>query len=171
MKWDYEKGLPIPGTYQQKERHLERLFFSGRYQNQLGTDPVLGVLTILLEDNLVHDRNLANHYRDIISGHLRIEHYPEICCRLFFCDKEEDIWDIVIDGYGSPDSFLFSYGGYRQLDLEAIPIQTASKARQKRFCKYVQDIIPDIRPKLKLLNCVAELFSPEDFCVLGMTGD
>lgn len=42
MKWDKETGLPVPGTYQSKNRQLERLFLSGMYQDYLGTNPVLG---------------------------------------------------------------------------------------------------------------------------------
>lgn len=40
MKWDNETGLPVPGTYQSKNRQLERLFLSGIYHSQLGSNPV-----------------------------------------------------------------------------------------------------------------------------------
>lgn len=170
MKWDNETGLPVPGTYLSKNRQLERLFLSGMYHSQLGSNPVLGVLSVLLEDNLVSDENLANHYKDIVSGHLNVLHYPEIACRLFFCDTEEDIWDIVKDGYANAESFLLTYGGYHRTRLEQEPILTASATRQERFCEYVQDVFPWLKPMQEFLQSVSYTFSPEEFSIGNWIG-
>ena len=170
MKWDNETGLQVPGTYQSKNRQLERLFLSGIYHSQLGSNPVLGVLSVLLEDNMVSDENLANHYKDIVSGHLNVLHYPEIACRLFFCDTEEDIWDIVKDGYANAESFLLTYGGYHRTRLEQEPIFTASAIRQERFCRYVQDAFPWLKPMHEFLQNVSYTFSPEEFSIGNWIG-
>ena len=106
----------------------------------------------------------------IVSGHLNVLHYAEIACRLFFCDTEEDIWDIVKDGYANAESFLLTYGGYHRTRLEQEPIFTASAIRQERFCRYIQDAFPWLKPMHEFLQNVSYTFSPEEFSIGNWIG-
>ena len=113
---------------------------------------------------------ITHNWDQILYWASYLFYYPEIACRLFFCDTEEDIWDIVKDGYANAESFLLTYGGYHRTRLEQEPIFTASAIRQERFCRYVQDAFPWLKPMHEFLQNVSYTFSPEEFSIRNWIG-
>lgn len=165
MKWDHIRNLPVEGSYKSKDPVLERLLLSGWHrQNGLG-HRADGILPYVLSSGLPLDKAMADHYRDIVSGKIRFRasrpDMENILCRLYFCDSEEDIWEIVKEGHGDIDSFVFTYAGYGDADGE--PIMTASPGRLERFCDYLDS--PAVRQKADFIRDTISAFGPESFYI------
>ena len=66
----------------------------------------------------------------------------ELMNRLYFCERDEDVWDILLDGYGEPQYFLKGYAGMKEGILPeyerftAAP-RTAGNERLRRFVIYM----------------------------------
>lgn len=58
----------------------------------------------------------------------------DVPCRLYFCETEEDIWDMLLDGIGNPCDFVYAYGGF---------------SRGYDFCLYTEIL----EKRLRALTC------------------
>ena len=114
MRWDKDIQRPVPGTYRQKDEALERLLLSGWHKEDgLGRNAD-GIIPYVVDSCHTLDSTLSDHYRDFLAGHLRFKGsmsgMQDILCRLYFCDSEEDIWDMVLEG-------LVLFRGHEPLDV------------------------------------------------------
>ena len=168
MRWNTVTGLPIPGTYKVKDPALEKLLLEGWHKKDTGGRNADGILPYAVQSGKVKDPVLLAHYMDILEGRLVMKTlWPvkqDTLCRLYFCDGEEDIWDMLRDGLGDTDSFIRTYAGYSA----GKPGLTASPERLERFCEYMERWDPGIRPRIDFIRSLSAAFSPEDFYMGGI---
>ena len=169
MRWDTVTGLPVPGTYKVKDTALEKLLLEGWHKKDLSGRNAEGILPYAVQSGKVKDPVLLAHYMDILEGRLVMKtSWPakqDTFCRLYFCDSEEDIWDMLRDGLGDTESFIRTYAGYSA----GKPGLTASSERLDRFCKYMERWDPGIRPRIDFIRSLSAAFSPEDFYMGGIS--
>ena len=73
----------------------------------------------------------------ILSG-LSAREEMDLLSRLYFCESDEDVWDVLLDGYGQPTDFLKGYAGFfSEDDFYLIVPRTASDERLRRFVIYL----------------------------------
>lgn len=60
--------------------------------------------------------NICAKSDDMRWGGAKTVSDPDIYCRLYFCESENDIWDIFADGVGDVKSLYFYYMGDRESD-------------------------------------------------------
>lgn len=64
-----------------------------------------------------------------------------ILSRIYFCENDEDVWDILLDGYGDPLLLVRAYSGVpvtTSWGKELFPpARTASQERLRRFLIYI----------------------------------
>lgn len=161
MRWDHQKSTPLPGTFIPKDAGLDALLQDPDVLSRFVAGGK-GILTHALENNLITDSNLKNHYQDILEGNIRVARYPAVYARLYFCDTEEDIWDLVKDSLATVESFLCTYAGFT---ADGKTSHTASDARLERFCAYLESAIPNIRERNQFIRLSKSFLNPEDFSV------
>lgn len=175
MRWDKDIQLPVPGTYRQKDEALERLLLSGWHKEDgLGRNAD-GILPYVVDSCRTLDRTLSDHYRDFLAGHLRFKGsmsgMQDILCRLYFCDSEEDIWDMVLEGLGDVDSFIFTYAGYPGRHALDDRVRTASPERLERFCRYIEKDFPEVRTKVDFIRNTMSTFGPGIFTIYSISNE
>ncbi len=165
MKWNYDRLLPEPGSYRQKDAALEQLLLFGWHKEAIHNAD--GILPYVLESCPDLDPVLADHYRDFLSGHLRIPccqaDMPDVICRLYFCDSEEEIWDVAREGLADIDSFLFTYAGYTSEGSLDGTIHTASPERLERFCRFMEKDFPMVWEKYDFIMALSDVFDHDEF--------
>ena len=172
MIWDHENCRPVAGSFRPKHALLDKLLLEGWLHGDSSGRTADGLLEFILGEGLPMDKTLENHYRDIVNGHLRfIKGLPkeELYMRLYFCDSEEDIWDMVREGLGVEDSFLYAYAGYPSANARQTAPLTASEDRLLRFGEYVGKAIPMIGDKITFLMNMTDTFSPKEFSIVRWT--
>ena len=80
-------------------------------------------------------------YRSSAPG-LMNEEELNLLSRLYFCESDEDLWDVLLDGYGEPQYFLKGYAGMREGILPEYgrfpdALRTADDERLRRFVVYM----------------------------------
>lgn len=172
MIWDHDNSRPVAGTFKQKHALLDGLLLEGWLHEDPSGRAADGLLELILDEGLPMDKSLDNHYRDIVNGHLRfIKDLPkeELYMRLYFCDSEEDIWEMVREGLGVVDSFLYAYAGYPSANAQQTAPLTASEDRLLRFGEYVRKAIPMIGDRITFLMNMTSTFSPKEFSIVRWT--
>lgn len=81
--------------------------------------------------DIVDSVTLMSRIFDGVTGDER----ADLLCRLYFCEKEEDFWDIFLEGVGNPMDWARSYAGER---VSGHTTKTVSDERFKRFIKYME---------------------------------
>lgn len=167
MIWDHENRRPVPGSFRPKHALLDRLLLEGWLHDDPSGRAADGLLEFILDEGIPLDETLGKHYLDIENGHLKFRKdipKEELYMRLYFCDGEKDIWDMLQDGLGDTDSFIRTYAGYSA----GKPGLTASSERLDRFCEYMERWDPGIRPRIDFIRSLSAAFSPEDFYMGGI---
>lgn len=172
MIWDHENRRPVPGSFRPKHALLDRLLLDGWLQDDPSGRAADGLLEFILDEGIPLDETLEKHYLDIENGHLKFRKdipKEELYMRLYFCDSEEDIWDMAREGLGVLDSFLYSYAGYPSADARETAPLTASEDRLIRFGEYVRKAIPMIGDRITFLMNMTSTFSPKEFSIVRWT--
>lgn len=164
MRWNHQSLKPIPGTFNQKDAGVDVLYQDPMFVNAMGIAGGRGILSYALERNAIKDDVLKLHYLDILEGNLMVSHTPFVYARLYFCDTEQDIWDIVKDSQASVESFLYTYAGFRTDEHHIV--HTASEERLEQFCSYLETDIPDIRQRKEFLLLSKSICNPEDCFII-----
>lgn len=72
-----------------------------------------------------------------------------ILSRIYFCESDEDVWDILLDGYGDPLLLVRAYSGVpvtTSWGKELFPpARTASPERLRRFLIYIANNCEDFK--------------------------
>lgn len=155
MKWDYKNNLPVKGTYRPRGIEWDEFFLEGKHHSIPEEDviPTLdhvifdlvrsGAVSPEIEDFCLDHLNgvitLLNYGESHWRGREEIITDADIYARLYFCDTENDIFDIVLDGAGDATSLLETFGYEEPDDVSdyTTPRNTASEDRLERFEAYL----------------------------------
>ena len=125
-----------------EELSVDEFMLQHRYRNIEGRLPLM--------EELIHQtarfksQDVACHLSDIVDSvtsmskildELSLEEKVDLLCRLYFCEKEEDFWDILLDGIGNPMDWARSYMGEM---LAGHTPKTADDERFGRFVRYME---------------------------------
>ena len=155
MQWNYETNLPVEGTYKPRGLDWDELFLSGKH-HEIPEDELYSTLDHVLLDLLrsgAVSMEIEDFCLDILNGNISLLNYgkshwcgrkeeitdADVYARIYFCDTENDIFDIILDGAGYPTSLLETFG-YVEPEEESdyiAPRETASSERLKRFEEYL----------------------------------
>lgn len=155
MQWNYETNLPVEGTYKPRGLDWDDFFLSGKHQ-EIPDDERYTTLDHVILD-LLRSRAVSMEMEDfcldLLNGNISLLNYgkshwrgrkeeitdADVYARIYFCDTENDIFDIILDGAGDPTSLLETFG-YVEPEEESdyiAPRETASPERLKRFEEYL----------------------------------
>ena len=84
---------------------------------------------------------VSNMFSTVFSD-LQLWEELNLLSRLYFCESDEDLWDVLLDGYGEPQYFLKGYAGMREGILPEYgrfpdAPRTADDERLRRFVVYM----------------------------------
>lgn len=155
MKWDYENNLPIEGTYKHREYDKDALksymneHFPYLYCHEIHA--ALESVNWNLEDLFLKKADkeiqygfhisilvdwkddLKDYWFDLANGYWNVENdETDIYRRLFFCETEEDIWDLVTDlPQKVTRELLECYQGTREIEyLPPVYLKDSTKAQK-----------------------------------------
>lgn len=154
MRWDRERNLPVEGTYRLKGLLGDEYFLSGAHK-ELNDDELADVFYYALWDayeSYDNDNPMKWFILDYKLGYLDILSLTtsfwrdcskpfteaDVLCRFYFCDKEEDVYDILLDGSGDPITFVDAFGFQGKPSDGMPPPFTASKERLIHFLQYME---------------------------------
>lgn len=91
-------------------------------------------------DRLLDIIGLTTDQSSLLSG-LTERKEMDVLCRLYYCESDEDVWDILLDGYGDPRAFVTTYAGIPFMLNDSKPLfppaVTASEERLRRYVIYM----------------------------------
>lgn len=132
--------------FKDSELSVDDFFLQKKYR-ELSGDGFADVMTLLLISAKYRDLEMAKQFYDIYAGNPNLlplfqEHNGDLPCRLYFCEKQEDIWDILLEGIGNPRDFVYVYSGVsRSFPNILLPEEerslTYSEDRLGRFVEYM----------------------------------
>ena len=132
--------------FKDSELSVDDFFLQKKYR-ALSGDGFADVMTLLLISAKYRDLEMAKHFYDIYAGNQNLlplfqEHNGDLPCRLYFCEKQDEIWDILLDGFGNPRDFVYVYSGMsRRLPNILLPKEeremTCGEERLRRFVEYM----------------------------------
>ena len=132
--------------FKDSELSVDDFFLQKKYR-ELSGDGFADVMTLLLISAKYRDLEMAKHFYDIYAGNQNLlplfqEHNGDLPCRMYFCETQEDIWDILLNGIGNPRDFVCVYSGMsRRFPNILLPEEerslTYSEDRLGRFVEYM----------------------------------
>ena len=154
MRWDNERNLPVEGTYSVKGLIWDEFFLSGTHR-KLSEEELADVFYYALwdaYDSFDNDNPMKWFILDYKLGYLDILSLTtsfwrdcskpftaaDVLCRFYFCDTEEDLYDILLDGSGDPKTFVDAFGFQGNPSDGMPPPFTASKERLIHFLRYME---------------------------------
>lgn len=164
MKWDFDKNLPIKGTFKRRGLQWEDFFLSGRhhtisnkeweevtyrafwdaYFNCTDSDPMKPFIIDFQMSCFYYielDHLILKHWRNH-SGSITTR---DTICRFYFCESETEFFDLVLDCLKDPHAIEEVFAEVTKKDpLDVIPF-TASLERLDRFSSYLEtNYRPDV---------------------------
>lgn len=168
MKWDYEKNLPVEGTYQHREYDKEKL--KSYIEEHFPYDVVRlafesvdwNLEALMLRKDLDLGESfymsilkdwkdcLIDYWIDIVNGHictldfkgqkwrgtLSPIHVCDFLKRCFFCETEEDIWDLFHDlPFWAENNLKECYYGYSPITW--FPVYTKDPCKAITMHEYL----------------------------------
>lgn len=73
---------------------------------------------------------------DALRKGMSVSDEMDFLCRLYYCESDEDVWDILLEGIGDPRYFAYGYGGDPFADCAFDPF-FPQKIREERLRRYV----------------------------------
>ena len=154
MKWNYETNLPLEGTFKRRGLYWDDFFLSGAHhnlteetrgdvfsysiidacENLQDSDPMKAFFLDHRLDCFDFYMNSPTHWRN----HTERISEEDILCRFYFCHCEEDVFDMVVDGAGSPMALFETFAQVTAKDEGDIIPYTASLPRLNRFLNYLK---------------------------------
>lgn len=132
--------------FKDSELSVDDFFLQKKYR-ELSGDGFADVMTLLLISAKYRDLEMAKYFYDIYAGNQNLlplfqEHNGDLPCRLYFCETQEDIWDILLNGIGNPRDFVYVHSGVsRDYPKTLLPEEerglTYSEDRLKCFVQYM----------------------------------
>ena len=154
MRWDNDRNLPVEGTYRLKGLLWDEFFLSGAHKT-INEDELADIFYYAFWDayeSYDSDNPMKWFIMDYKLGYLDILSLTtsfwrdcskpftatDVLCRFYFCDREEDVYDILLDGSGDPKTFVDAFGFQGKPSDGMPPPFTASQERLIHFLRYME---------------------------------
>ena len=108
-------GDEIESILDSQVKTVDEFFLQKKYMG-LSRQSLNEDLPILLNmTHKYHSPEMAAHIIDLTDGILDLlcmnDADGSLTSRVVFCETEEDIWDILLEGIGNPREFVYTYSG------------------------------------------------------------